>query len=416
MELLEYQAKELFRQVGIPVLPSQTIQEVSEIKRLHIPYPVVLKSQVRAGGRGRAGGIRFVENTIDAIAGARAIFNLPIMGEYPEVIMAEAHYDAQQEFFLAVVLDYQIKRPVLLGSLKGGIDVESLLQHLQKVVIDDDFSPFYARRLVNQMGIKGNLLNCVSVIIEKMYHLFQEKDLDLIEINPLGVSANGELMALDGKISVNDNALARHPDIIHLINPNPSRLENTKEGEIEQTKEFNLLTINGIDEKGKIGIITNSIGQALALWDLIIQQNGKPAFCVILQENPKNNFSLKQQLEVALSNIVNLKNLKTIFLNCVVGQEEIVSFLQEYLIPHQDNSLVIQEEERIERPTGSLSRTRRDKNKQLTTSSKNIPNNLKFVIRIAGQKIDNISENLSSFSIYCTENLEEAIKRTIASK
>ena len=88
MDLLEYQAKELFSQVGIPVLPSQPIEDPRKLKRLHIPYPVVLKSQVRAGGRGRAGGIRFVENTIDAIAAARTIFNLPILDEYPQVLLA----------------------------------------------------------------------------------------------------------------------------------------------------------------------------------------------------------------------------------------------------------------------------------------------------------------------------------------
>merc|ERR1712178_539671 len=93
--------KELFHQVGIPVLPSQPIAKLSELKHLHIPYPVVLKSQVHSGGRGRAGGIRFVQNTIDAVAAAQAIFSLPILKEYPEVIRAEARYDAQEEFFLS---------------------------------------------------------------------------------------------------------------------------------------------------------------------------------------------------------------------------------------------------------------------------------------------------------------------------
>lgn len=99
MELLEYQAKELFNQVGIPILPSQAIANPSQIKRLQIPYPVVLKSQVRAGGRGKAGGVRFAENTIDAIAAAHAIFSLPIGGEFPEVLLAEARYRAKEEFF-----------------------------------------------------------------------------------------------------------------------------------------------------------------------------------------------------------------------------------------------------------------------------------------------------------------------------
>ncbi len=119
MDLLEYQAKELFREMGIPVLPSQRIDRLKDLKGLNIPYPVVLKSQVYIGGRGRVGGVRFVENTIDAVAAAQMIFNLPIMGEYPTVLLAEAKYDADRELYLAVILNRSIRRPVLLGSQQG---------------------------------------------------------------------------------------------------------------------------------------------------------------------------------------------------------------------------------------------------------------------------------------------------------
>ena len=118
MDLLEYQAKELFHEMGIPVLPSQRIDRPRDLKGLELPYPIVLKSQVYMGGRGRVGGVRFVENTIDAVAVAQIIFNLPIMGEYPKALLAEAKYDVQQELYLAVVLNRSIRRPVLLGSLK----------------------------------------------------------------------------------------------------------------------------------------------------------------------------------------------------------------------------------------------------------------------------------------------------------
>ena len=213
MELLEYQAKELFRMVSIPILPSQTIKDSRKIKQLQIPYPVVLKSQVKSGGRGKAGGVRFVANTIDAIAAARTIFNLSILGEYPEVILAEAHYNAEREFFLAIVIDYDLKCPVLLGSAFGGMNVDLLLANLQQVVINTEFSLFHARRLAAKMGLPGELICSVSEIIAKMYRLLQEKDLDLIEINPLGVNKQGKLMALDGKITINDYALARQPII-----------------------------------------------------------------------------------------------------------------------------------------------------------------------------------------------------------
>jgi succinyl-CoA synthetase beta subunit len=121
MDLLEYQAKQLFQEVGIPILPSQTLSNPSQIKNLTLPYPIVLKSQVRVSGRGKLGGVRFAHNSIDAIAAAHTIFNLSILGEYPEVLLAEARYDSREELFLAIVLDYHLQKPVLMGSVQGGI-------------------------------------------------------------------------------------------------------------------------------------------------------------------------------------------------------------------------------------------------------------------------------------------------------
>ncbi len=213
MDLLEYQAKTLFAEVGIPVLPSQPIQSTQEIRGLKIPYPVVLKSQVRAGGRGRAGGIRFAENTIDAVAAAQAIFTLPIVGEYPELLLAEAKYDADRELYVAIAIDCNARRPILLGSTEGGMDADLQPERVCQVIVDEAFSPFHARRLVLAMGLRGRLMQSVSDIVEKMYALFVQQDLDLIEINPLGVSVDGELMALDGKVTVNDYALGRHPKL-----------------------------------------------------------------------------------------------------------------------------------------------------------------------------------------------------------
>lgn len=138
------------------------------------------------------------------------------MGEYPQVLLAESKYDAVQEFYLAVVLDRSVRRPLLLGSQQGGIYVEAALEQIQQVVVDQDFSPFYARKLAVKMGLQGQLIQAVSAIVEKMYDLFIQKDLDLVEINPLGIRASGEVMALDGKITVNDNALVRHADLVEM--------------------------------------------------------------------------------------------------------------------------------------------------------------------------------------------------------
>ncbi|MGB5593527.1 MAG: ATP-grasp domain-containing protein, partial [Crocosphaera sp.] len=353
MDLLEYQAKELFHQVGIPILPSQPIAKLSELKHLHIPYPVVLKSQVHSGGRGRAGGIRFVQNTIDAVAAAQGIFSLPILGEYPEVILAEARYDAQEEFFLSILLDYQLQRPVLMGSAKGGIDVETLFKHMHKVVLDQGFSPFYARRLATKMGLQGRLIHGVSAIVEKMYQLFMEKDLDLIEINPLAVSAAGEVMALDGKITVNDTALSRHLDLVSFVTPSaaiPSTV--TPESKIVTTPPQKPRWLGGTKKGGNVGIIANGWGLTLTTWDLTVDQKGQPAGAFVIEEKSSSK-SLVKQLNIALERMMSVPEIEVILINIVSSSQTSELVAQTIVDYCQPLMLTPDTEDRLPRPTGA---------------------------------------------------------------
>ncbi|MBF2049697.1 MAG: ATP-grasp domain-containing protein [Leptolyngbya sp. IPPAS B-1204] len=316
MDLLEYQAKELFRQMGIPVLPSQRIDHPTDLKGLRIPFPVVLKSQVYTGARGKLGGIRFVENTIDAIAAAQAIFHLPIMGKYPKVLLAEAKYNPEREFYLAVTLDPSSRRPLLLGSQFGGIDVESSLKHMRQVVVDQEFSPFYARRLALKMGLQGNLMRSVSALVEKMYHLFAERDLDLVEINPLAVSSSGELMALDGKITVNDAALGRQPDLAALLATIPAQAG------------LPVSNLNWVAREGNIGVLCNGAGLTMATLDLLHKAKGKPASFVDLGADYRQYAStsdLQDRLKQGLDLLIQEKGVKVICINLVGG---VVSCLQ----------------------------------------------------------------------------------------
>ncbi|MBD2579744.1 ATP-grasp domain-containing protein [Oscillatoria sp. FACHB-1406] len=269
MDLLEYQAKELFREVGIPVPPSQYINDPRQMRQLALSYPLVLKSQVRAVGRARAGGIHFVENTIDAIAAARAIFSLPIRGQFPRLLLAEARYPVQQELFLAVAIDYRLQRPVLLGAAAQDLKGKGASKRLKKVTIDGDFSPFYARRLALAMGLQKEAIAAVSGAIAKMYYLWESKDLDCVEINPLGLNEGGEIMALDGKITVNDEAIARHPELLALA----EAVQETEE------KAAAAGSLHWFEKGGKIGILCNSLGAGMVLWDLLQQHKGKPAGC-----------------------------------------------------------------------------------------------------------------------------------------
>jgi succinyl-CoA synthetase beta subunit len=276
MDLLEYQAKELFQEVGIPVLPAQRIDRPTDLKALQIPYPVVLKSQVSAGSRGKAGGVRFVENTIDAIAAARTIFNLPIAGEYPQVLLAETKYNTSRELYLAIAIDRLACRPVLLGASEGGMNLNAVLQQLQQVVVYEDFSPFYARRLAMKMGLEGDLILAVSDAIEKMYKLMESYDLDSVEINPLGVDRDGKVMALDGKISVNPAALSRHP-------------------QIQEWQSANSVIPSLYTGKGNIAILCHGIGVGLSILDGIDRAGGKVAECIVV--NPQDLDRVKAALQ-----------------------------------------------------------------------------------------------------------------------
>lgn len=381
MDLLEYQAKELFHQRGIPVLPSQRIEHPKDLKGLKIPYPVVLKSQVRTGGRGKAGGVKFVENTIDAIAAAQTIFHLPIKGEYPKVLLAESKYDAAREFYLAVVLDSTVRRPVLLGSQQGGIGIESTMDHVQHVVVDDGFSSFYARRLAIQMGLQGPLIGAVSTIIEKMYHLFIDKDLDLVEINPLGVSASDDVMALDGKVTVNDYALDRHPDIAALVANIPGQNQKDR-GLLEPLQHLDFVGL-----EGNIGILCNGTGLTLATMDLVSQAGGKPAN--LLNVGRETNFeppaqSLCGRIAQGLDQVARHKGVKVVLVNILgnVTDCEAVS------------SLIVDWWQRSHQ----------------VPRSRPVP---QVIVRLVGDRLEAARETLTAIEIPMVENLEEAVGQAV---
>ena len=428
MDLLEYQAKKLFRQVGIPILPSQTIKDPRQIKQLQIPYPVVLKSQVRAGGRGKAGGIRFVENTIDAIAAARNVFNLSILGEYPEVILAEARYDAHKELFLAITLDYQLKRPVLLGSSSGGMDVKLLLKNLQQVVVETEFSPFYARRLASRLNLSGKLLLSVSKIIEKMYSLFQEKHLELVEINPLGVNSEGQLMALDGKMTINQNALSRHPEIVTLSQSanadensqlRPRSVSLSARSPNDDKKISKLQWLDWQNSQGEIAIITNNFELSVLGWDLISQAKKKPACGLVLDYNlqiddAETELFCKQVKDI-FEQLQSFKKLKVVLFNIWASQDANHAIAKTIFDYHQafvDSKISISENE-----TKNLKKAHNkamDSGNSTPSKANQNPQKLpsiKFIIRLVDEQINRYQEEFKADDIYWTNNLEEAISK-----
>lgn len=393
MDLLEYQAKELFSQVGIPVLPSQSIADPSELKNLHIHYPIVLKSQVLVSGRAKFGGVRFVENTIDAIAVAQSLFNLSIEGEYPKVILAESRYDVENEIFLGIMFDYVLKKPVLMGSSQGGINVEILLDNLQTCVIEEEFLPFHARHLVMKMNLKKKAIAPVTAIIEKMYDLFIQNDLDIIEINPLGVKNNGEVMALDGKIRINDESLNRHPNLLKYLS-NDQFLHIA----------YSCLDINN---KSDIVIISDSIDEAIFILNNLEHKNIFTQKLYILHNKNQQfwqsniNQFFRQILEnTSIKKVIIAHSNQDNFIDALIG--EIKKSYQEE-INHKE--LISQDRE--ERPTGTRLWNETPKAKQKTNS---LYRYIQWSIRTLSPHLFSEPESLNLLPIKINSNLDKTLQ------
>lgn len=398
MDLLEYQVKEWFGKIGIPVLPSQRIDHPTDLKRLKIPYPIVLKSQVYTGERAKAGGVRFVETTIDAIAAAQTIFNLPIWGELPEVILGECQYIAEKEFYLAVVLDTAVSRPVLLGGTEADIDWESPGQKMHHVVVEQEFSPFYARRLALKMGLRGKLIQSVSAVVDKMYQLFIQKDLDLVEISPLAVSASGEVMALNGKVSINKRALGRHPDLGEIAVNTPNRHKRS-------TINPQLGDWDGLQLHGKIGILANGTGSMMATLDLVTSAGGKPGSCLNLRHALITDVSpttFCDRLAKGLNILAADKSVQVILINLIGGITEIKE------VAGIISNFVQQEKHQVKLTTGTCS--------SRTPRGEHFPS---LVVRIAGSEFAEVKQLLGGLNtkpdaLIVLENLDEAVAASVS--
>ena len=399
MDLLEYQVKEWFKKIGIPVLPSQRIDHPTDLKRLKIRYPIVLKSQVHGNRRTKAGGIRFVETTIDAIAAAQNIFNLPILGELPDVLLAEAKFEVEKEFYLAVVLDTAACRPVILGCDEADVDWERTENKIQHVVVEQDFSPFYARRLALKMGLRGKMMQSVSAIVEKMYQLFTEKDLDLVEINPLAVSSSSQVMALNGSVRVNDRAIARHPEIATMAAKMTKRSYSSY-----VNRNFN--SWNGVYLPGDVGIIGNGVGSLMTTLDSVTNAGGKPGTCLNLRHSSSTDTShstFSDRLEAALHMMVGNKNTQVILINFLgtIPESGGVSNAIDKFIQNFGTELKPQ----IGRSNGNKS-----------FRYKNFPH---LVVRLAGSEYNTDREYLASLktpgnlAVAVVENLDEAINQAV---
>ena len=314
MDLYEYQGKQLFARAGIPVSEGRLATTPDEARAAaeELGGTVVVKAQVLTGGRGKAGGVKLAENAADAEAKAREILGLDINGHVVRKLWIERASDIAKEYYLSITFDRGAKKPLYMLTTEGGVEIEQVAEEQPDAIsrLDADplegFQPYQARRLIYGAGIDdpGEQKQLLA-IIEKLYACFVESDAMLTEINPLIVTPEGEVRALDSKFTVDDSALYRHPDIAEMRDVAAADPQ-------EQLAREKGVTYVKLD--GDVGILGNGAGLSMSTVDVVVVAGGRPAnFCDL------GGGGDAQGVVDALEVITSDKQVRSIFFNIFGG-------------------------------------------------------------------------------------------------
>ncbi|HWF52957.1 MAG TPA: ADP-forming succinate--CoA ligase subunit beta [Solirubrobacteraceae bacterium] len=276
MDLLEYQGKQLFARHGIPVSPGRPARTVEQAVAAadEIGYPCVVKAQVLIGGRGKAGGIKLADDREQVREHSSAILGMDIRGLTVTEVWIELASDIASEYYASVVFDRSAKAPLIMLSTKGGMDIEAVAdedpQAIAMLHVDPllGFQSFHGRRLAFEAGVDADVVRPVGTMLAKLYQAFIAEEATLVEVNPLIVTPNREVRALDAKVTLDDNALFRHPENAALRDP-------SAQDEQEQMAHERGLTYVKLD--GDIGILGNGAGLVMSTLDVVALAGGKPA-------------------------------------------------------------------------------------------------------------------------------------------
>jgi succinyl-CoA synthetase beta subunit len=280
VDLYEYQGKELFRRFGIPVSDGRvaSIPDEARTAAEELGGQVVVKAQVLTGGRGKAGGIKLADGPDEAAQHAEAILGMDIRDHVVRRLWVEKASDIAKEYYLSIAFDRGDKRALFMFTKEGGIDIEEVAaerpEALARLHVDplEGFQPYQARRLIYDAGIDdADEQKQILTIVGRLYEAFVGSDALLCEINPLIVTPEGEVKALDSKFTVDDNALYKHPDIAEMRDPEayPPEERAAREKDVTYVK---------LD--GEVGILGNGAGLVMSTLDVIALVGGRPAnFC-----------------------------------------------------------------------------------------------------------------------------------------
>jgi succinyl-CoA synthetase beta subunit len=280
LDLYEYQGKELFARYGIPVSEGRLAETPEEARAAaeELAGPVVVKAQVLTGGRGKAGGIKLAQTPAEAEARATEILGMDIRGHVVRKVWIEQASDIEREYYLSIAFDRSAKQPLFIFTTQGGVDIEEVAAStpdaLVRLHVDplEGYHPWHGRRLVYGAGVADpSEQKQIAAIAEKLYAAFTECEAMLTEINPLIVTTDGEVRALDSKFTVDDNALFRHPDLAELRDVGAA-------DPLEALAREKGVTYVKLD--GEVGVLGNGAGLTMATVDVVTFVGGRPAdFC-----------------------------------------------------------------------------------------------------------------------------------------
>jgi succinyl-CoA synthetase beta subunit len=320
MDLLEYQGKQLFARHGVPVPEGRLAVSVEEALAAadDLGFPCVVKAQVQIGGRGKAGGIKLAKDRDEVREHAEAILGMDIRGLTVHELWIEEASEIAAEYYASVVFDRSAKAPLVMLSTKGGMDIEEVADDdpsaIARLHVDPllGFQDFHGRRLAFEAGVDGDVVRPVGQMLAKLYDVFVSEEATLVEVNPLIVTASSAedgagrgVRALDAKVTLDDNAMFRHPDNAQL------RDVSAEDPQERMAKERGLTFVK-LD--GDIGILGNGAGLVMSTLDVVAEAGGSPANFLDAGGGSKAE-AITDAVEVILSN----PNVKAVLFNIFGG-------------------------------------------------------------------------------------------------
>ncbi|WP_160133392.1 ADP-forming succinate--CoA ligase subunit beta [Halococcus salsus] len=276
MRLHEYQAKEVFAEAGMPIPDSELAETTDEVVEAagSVGYPVAVKAQVHVGGRGKAGGIELVENDEEAREAAESILGMDLKGYTVDRVLVEAAVDFVNELYVGVTMDRGEGKPVAMVSSEGGVEIETVAEETPEAIarehVDPAFGmhPYQARRAVFDAGVDQEVATDVASVLTTLYQLWDDRDGSDVEVNPLMITSDDEVVAADAVMNIDDDALFRQPDLAEI---EESAYENDLEAKAGEYG-FDYVRLDG-----NVGIIGNGAGLVMTTLDLVDYYGGEPA-------------------------------------------------------------------------------------------------------------------------------------------